>query len=500
MSDLDNSPSFSLLSSLPCELQRRVFLFVENPANLLASNKAFNAIGKDGSSRVDWLQFRYGKSSHLLEGSTAWLRLVDETNFDMLLRRVAVVPRYVIQRLFHRFQHKNRPDLVVKILTRGLEVYDDLALNKHDTATFRDAYLRNGNLQSFFHLHFSMDPGAETNLDVLEELKTKYDFNVNYCRWNQSSGISNVFINEGYRSFLVSISNDADKLVEKLLEFGVDTHIKPQFAAKPLQADPADRFRFEGVGPDSVSNIKIGKDGDQLAPSWAVNSFPAELKVYLTKTCDAIVLATKYRSLSIMKILLEADLERWQEPHGQLVLENTLQLAVDMNYEEGARLIRGYYVPRETMKKSAPALRKLLTQALRDSHFEDIKTLIYEGACLTPPQNLSGEFPYNVNSDWVSHIYALIENGKRAIVSFLIKNTFFSLSHLESFLIKSIDAHQPHISRLLIRHDTRILTVKVLRRCISKNSDTILTDILSHIFSANPTKLVGGLTSLIKMR
>lgn len=38
---------------------------------------------------------------------------------------------------------------------------------------------------------------------------------------NQSTGISNVYINEGFRSFLVAISNDADKLVDKMIQLGI---------------------------------------------------------------------------------------------------------------------------------------------------------------------------------------------------------------------------------------------------------------------------------------
>lgn len=171
------------LSSLPSELQRRIFLYVSKPQNLMSTSKAFQVFSKDPSTIVDWLQYRYGKSPIMIEASSSWLRIIDTTTFDIMLRRVHVIPRYVIQRLVHRFQQKNKPELMVRILTRGLDLYDDLSLNFADTNGFRDSYLRNGSLQSFFHLHFAMDPAVEQNMDILEQLVTKYNFNLNYCRW-----------------------------------------------------------------------------------------------------------------------------------------------------------------------------------------------------------------------------------------------------------------------------------------------------------------------------
>lgn len=105
----------------------------------------------------------------------------------------------------------------------------------------------------------------------------------------------------------------------------------PHFAARLSTNDALDRIRFRdmmGVGTftDSVAVIKVGKNGNDVAPTWAVNSFPADLKVYMTYSCDAILLATKYRNTTIMKNLLECDMERWRTEHGQEVLENTLQL------------------------------------------------------------------------------------------------------------------------------------------------------------------------------
>lgn len=76
-----------------------------------------------------------------------------------------------------------------------------------------------------------------------------------------------------------------------------------------------------------------------------------------------------------------------------------------MNFDEGIRMLQGYYTPLHTPTKSAPALRKLLTQALRDAHFEQIKALIWEGAELvdSDPHGYSSS-----TSDWLGYIVCLI--------------------------------------------------------------------------------------------
>lgn len=65
-------------------------------------------------------------------------------------------------------------------------------------------------------------------------------------------------------------------------------------------------------------------------------------------------------------------------------------------------------------------------------------------------------------------------------------------------MIKAIESRQLHIARMIISTHPTILSVKSLKRCISRGLDALVDDILRGFLAVNPSKLVSGLSGVFK--
>lgn len=100
--------------------------------------------------------------------------------------------RYIIQRAFTRFQHINKPSLLVPLLQHGLILYDDLALHKNDGQQFKEL-LPYASQNQHNHMTFIM----QARLEALDDLVNTYGFDVNFCKWSNVTGLPLLHTNEG---------------------------------------------------------------------------------------------------------------------------------------------------------------------------------------------------------------------------------------------------------------------------------------------------------------
>ena len=349
-----------------------IFQFVHFPVKLSKLNKTFNEISKNDNIRFSWLKTKYGKDA--IEACSFHLNIVSKNTFAKLLSQTNI-PRYVLQRSFIRLIKKNRHDLIIILLNRGSELYADLSLNSLDTDRFKEIYTRAGSFNTFFQLFNPNGHAAiDENSEALKLLVTENNFDLNYCKWNSHTGVSNLKVCEGYKHFLTVIQSKGISLIKEMLQYGVIPYISE---SSPVEIPSVPFDPFNAI--DQHSHVNVGSDRE-LAPIWITSIFPSDLHPYLTKTCDAIVLATKLKSAEIVKILLEFDLERWNSNHGKKVLKDCLQLAVDIDWKVGEKLINDYSGNHEKPSKSEAALRKMLLDACKCACFDDVKSLLEEGA------------------------------------------------------------------------------------------------------------------------
>ncbi|KAJ3291361.1 hypothetical protein HK104_006156 [Borealophlyctis nickersoniae] len=465
------------LSALPSELLEAIFIRTRQPTSLVRTCARFWSLSKKSSIRATWLVNRYGLSK-AFEAALRWTRILDEAVVECLIKMVPPIPRYVLQRAMTRFTHANRPDLLIRLLRYGLTIYDDLSLQKPDTLQFREL--------TVYH-HYTTPTVLENKLKQLRILVEQYNFDVNFCKWSSVSGLPYVDVNEGYRAFLSAVVAGNEALVRELLKFNIATHVSP---------DQIDESRsFFAQFPFGLWSERTLNDPLAATPQWALSLFPNELRSYLTKTADALILATKHKFIEIMRLLLDHDIERWDTPEGAQVLEKALQLAVDENFDDGIQILQNYMADAEAPQKSPTALKKLLIEACLHDKLEDVKRLVTEGARFDIP---SGGDIFARTIDPLKHI---VINNKLAIVSWLIKNYPFDSEKLTEMLTTSVDVQNNALVRLLLnnRKVRPKVTDRTLRRCIVQYGYETMPLLLREAKRAHPEKLVGGYSTVLKL-
>lgn len=97
-----------------------------NPSALLSSCRTLQELGRSAAVRVDFLIAVFG-TRFAIEGACMWLPLLRRDVLQGLLRRIEgashPVPRYQLQRLFHRCTNANRTDLLLEVLVFAEQLY-----------------------------------------------------------------------------------------------------------------------------------------------------------------------------------------------------------------------------------------------------------------------------------------------------------------------------------------------------------------------------------------
>ncbi|KAJ1547284.1 hypothetical protein HK096_003611 [Nowakowskiella sp. JEL0078] len=405
---------------------------------------------------------------------------------------------YVIQRAFLRFQQASRPDLVIELLQYGINLYgENMEISKTDTQTYRELVS-----PPIFPMI------SENRFSKLETLIKDFRFDVNFCK-SSEFGIPNF----GFRIFLTTILGGSLQLVTELLKYNVATHI-PVATMSSNQRHSDNMMRYTTLMSISGTVESI--------PYWALAFFPSELRAYLPRTCDALILATMLQSEEIMVLLLDHDFERWNTTDGLWVLRNALQLAVDEEFASGVRLLHRY-VSASTVyessgldaavpQRSMTAMRKSLFEACLNNDLESVKALVDAGArfemhMTALPSPIVGSSTYfsflhdsrGYRTDPTPH---LILNNRYDMMRFLIRNYPFEESRLSEMLIRAIDTRNEDIARLILlkKNEPRaFVTDRALKRAIHNGMVNIFPMLLRELHRRDPAKLVRGYTNVVKM-
>ncbi|KAJ3221152.1 hypothetical protein HK099_003723 [Clydaea vesicula] len=270
-------------------------------------------------------------------------------------------------------------------------------------------------MQSFYNFPNTVENSGELTDEMIETLETL----VKKYEWNHQNGSSHIDSNEGYKTFISVIQNNSIPMVKQV-----------------------------------------------LAPYWAVATFNNDIKPYLYKTCDCLLVAVKYKRTEILKMLLEKDEHRWTTADGQKVLKNALQFSVDLNYAEGAKLIKGYYFDSsDSLTKSSEALRKLLYVACDDGDFDSIRLLIYEGAKFEVPYNSEDLMDFSSSCHWMSKL---------------------------SLCLKLMEIYER-------KNMHGIINMKLLKKAITHNLTDVIPKVLMAIYRQKVKNPLTGFSALIKL-
>ncbi|KAJ3299187.1 hypothetical protein HDU76_006391, partial [Blyttiomyces sp. JEL0837] len=422
-------------------------------------SKYFLDISKTSVVRGQWLLNRYGKKS-AFEGALRWTKLLDVATFEYLLKHVDKVPRYVIQRAHIRFQATNRPDLIIPLFNYGIKAWADLQLARMDTQVFRDLSHSSGYLSS-------MTSQVDTDrVEKMKDLVNNYGFDVNFCKFSPSTGMPDLAVNEGFRHLLNAITCGNEAFVKALLSFKIATHV-------PVTRDPTPITR-------GVSTI-----GWYTSDQPALSYFNNDLRNFLTHTVDALVLAVRCKGTEIVRMLLDADVERWETTHGQEVLQKALQLAVDENFTAGVRMITMYLGNITPPKRSASALRKHLIDACVTGKLEDVKALVEEGALFDSVESFFSHYQKRI--DPVKHV---IQSDNDRMLDYLLDHYPFDSEKLGEMLITTIEYGMPHLALMILadkRKKRPFITVKTLSKCMNMHLSEIMA---TELLRASPGKRV----------
>ncbi|KAI9098342.1 hypothetical protein DFS34DRAFT_649926 [Phlyctochytrium arcticum] len=461
-------------SDLPGELIESIFTYVADPSKLVKSTASCWTVGKKSWVKCKWLIARFGLEN-AFQGSLRWTKLLEPDTLDLLLKTVPIVPRYIVQRALTRFQHINKPVLIIPLLSYGLQHYDDLSLCKNDGQYFKEV------IPWTAHAH-SNSLVTAARLEALDILIKKYRFNINFCKWSIVTGLPLMNTNEGFRTFLTAVTSGNVALVRVLLRYNIATHIE----------------RYSPAGSTNINNRVYDMAMFHLfeaSAQWEESFFPNEIRSYMTKTVEALILATKHKQDEVMRLLLEHDLDRWHTVDGFEVLKSTLQLAVDDNYTAGINLLVAYMGNYRPPSKSPSALRRALIAACVDNDLKVVKALLKEGASF---ELTSEDIGIHAGVDPLKH---LIATGKELIFQHLIRAVDFSPDKLSELLIYAIDQHSFSIARYLLtnRRQRPIITDRTIRRCIVHGGTTLLPHILKVLLLQSPDKLVPNFSAALRL-
>ncbi|KNC97254.1 uncharacterized protein SPPG_07641 [Spizellomyces punctatus DAOM BR117] len=459
-------------SDLPEELLEAIFSFVYDPSRLIKVNSTLRTVGRKCWVRCSWLVRKYGKLN-AFQGALRWTKLLDPDTFELLLKIVPPVPRYIIQRGVTRFQHINKLSLLIPLLQYGEMLYGDLSLAKNDGQYFKEI------IPWTVHAH-SNSLMTAARMEALEVLVKKYRFDVNFCKWSMVTGLPLLKTNEGFRTFLTAVSSGNKALVKVLLRYNIATHIERFPSGSPATERAYDMTMFPLF---------------EATAQWEESFFPNETRMYMTKTVEALILATKQRQEEVMELLLEHDLERWNTAQGFEVLKATLQLAVDENYVAGVDMLTRYMGNYQQPTKSPAALRRALIAACVENDLKAVKTLLKEGARFDIAAEESGG---HAGVDPLKH---LIATEKEAIFQYLIRTMDFTEEKLAELLVYAIDQQSFHIARYLLtnRRQRPVITDKTIRRCIVHSGTTLIQPILKVLLAQSPDKLVPNFSAALRL-
>ncbi|KAJ3129965.1 hypothetical protein HK098_007231 [Nowakowskiella sp. JEL0407] len=503
-------------SSLPTEVKELIFAYSTPTLQEVSRTSKLNRkICNSSILRVKWLCTHYG-TKNAVQAALAWCQILTPEILEILFELVPRVPRYVLQRAFTRFEYSSRPELMYQLLKYALKHYgpEGFVLNRPDTQIFRELVSSN---------FIASENTSNNRITKLTELMEKYHFDPNFCK-SSETGIPTININDGYRIFLNAILAGSTVLVRELLKFGVDTHIN---------FHPFPNLRFAGVPMSTLftnRQIVISTVTGQTItiPYWALSYFPSELHEYLPSTCDALILAVSKGSNEMVTSLLEHDEERWSTETGLDVLKSALQLAVDDSFGFGITAIHTQLQyskvryelkngkeetpPVEIPKRSAAALRRFLYDACTSNDLKTVKELVTEGARFELPGASSSNGTSNgtptffgrfddvaFRHDPISH---LILNNRYQILTFLIKNYPFGESALGDMLLKAIDSNSTYLARLILLKkggNKPVITERTLKRTMQNDMSDIIPLLLRELIRREPTKLVRGFSSVLKM-
>jgi hypothetical protein len=98
-----------------------------NPVDLFRTCRELHLLGRDTTTRIEFLIGNYGLHG-VLEGISSWLALVTRDVLGGLLGRLSQgtdgnAPRYQLQRLYRRITNAGRMDLLLPLLTYAEELY-----------------------------------------------------------------------------------------------------------------------------------------------------------------------------------------------------------------------------------------------------------------------------------------------------------------------------------------------------------------------------------------
>ncbi|KAI8824000.1 uncharacterized protein EV422DRAFT_564706 [Fimicolochytrium jonesii] len=467
----ETKPTF--LVTLPEELIEAVLAHCHDPSRLVRTCKLLHTIGARPGMRAKWFLQKYGPAD-AVQGSLRWTKLLSVEALELVFKFVPVVPRYVIQRALTRFQHTNQAHLVVPLLKYGLTHYDDLSLHKNDGQTFKEL------LPYASGLHIHTPPFLTVaRLETMEKLVIQYRFDVNFCKWNPTTGTPLLFTNEGFRVFLTAVASGNSMLVKALLKHKMVTHVH--------------RFINPYTGL-STTPFEVMTHLFDAGPHWEETFFAPELRTYLRKTTEALLLATKNKHLHIMKLLLTHDLDRWDTSDGVEVLSCCLQLAVDESFEFGVELLTEY-LGANPPPKSDLALKRALRRACLDGDLKGVKMLIKEGASF---ENIQNDFVFGM--DPLKHIIAL---EKAEIFQYLIKNLEWDRERLSQLLTYAIDCSSSDSVRFLLRprgnKQMPTVTERHLRRCVVHANADLMPILLRTIEKQVPDKVIPGFNAVLRL-
>ncbi|TPX51515.1 hypothetical protein SeMB42_g01895 [Synchytrium endobioticum] len=479
------------MEELPNELILSIITHLENPAQFSQTSRRMLLLSKDPLVRAQWLLNRYG--SHAFEASFMWSKVSTLDTLNYLILLLPRIPRYQIQRAIARYQYTDNLDCLLRILQYGRDMYKTLSLNKQDTMLFSEVTAAQAGFNAGMGVLGSMTTDAAA-LETLRMLVQDYGFSVNYTKFSAQPGISLLDVNEGYRTFLAAIGANNVRLVRALLDYGAVTHI-----AKPATSFLRLGIRALGLEAGMPNRRQLyGLDMDRFAQSHYSHYFPSDLRQYSTPTADALIMAARSKNVEIVRLLLDHDIERWNEEAGLKVLKTVLQLAVDENFTQGAEIIRSYLTSNEgTPKKSPSALKKLLVDAVMRDNFEDVQNLILkEGARFETPGVVD---MFHRQIDVFRNI---ILGDKRAILSFLLKN-YPTLTdyQLGDMLIHAIETNNAGIISMLLNNKNckpRILD-RTLRRAMMKSCYDAFPGLLKALLDQQPHKTPSGWKQLLRV-
>ena len=82
---------------------KRIFINNKSPLSLILTSKKWYKVSKESKLRAKWILYNYGKAHALFHAIRFGHNFISPTLVDILIKKKAILSRYLAQRLFLQF-------------------------------------------------------------------------------------------------------------------------------------------------------------------------------------------------------------------------------------------------------------------------------------------------------------------------------------------------------------------------------------------------------------